>query len=86
MTAEEFGLWQAYLQEEPLPPAHTAAVAEIIAACANGKIPPPRGRWWGALDFMPKRWQPAKKPSQPAPKQSAEAGAAALRAMFGSRK
>jgi hypothetical protein len=91
MTAEEFGLWQAYLQEEPLPPAHTAALAELIAAAANGKIPPPRGRWWSALDFMPKRWtgKPKPAPGSPAPKPSSTGGAnsaAALRAFLGPRR
>ncbi len=94
MTAEEFGLWQAYLHEEPLPPAYTAALAELIAASANGKIPPPRGRWWGALDFMPKRWQgkatagpaAAKSGSGGSGKAGSGASAEALRSFLGRRR
>lgn len=78
MTAEEFGLWQAYLSEEPLPPGPTAALAELIAAQANGPVRRPPGRWWSALDFMPKRWDPPK-PAKPPRAASPSTAANALR-------
>lgn len=60
MSAEEFGLWEVFNEEEPIgPTAFALAVAQIRTAIANGPLQPPQGRKsFSAIDFYPERWQP----------------------------
>lgn len=61
---------QAYLAEEPIDPAMLAALAEMLAAMANGPLHRKDKRTWKAADFMPDRWQPEKQQEeQPSPMQ-----------------
>lgn len=57
MTAEEFGLWLAFFDEEPLSPGLTGALAEVMLALHAGLMPKKPG--WTLADFLPTRW---KKP------------------------
>lgn len=70
MTAEEFGLWRVFLEEEPIGlHAMPAMMAALLAALANGPLQPPEGRKsWRFSDFMPRPWRkPEPKREQPAP-------------------
>lgn len=78
MTAEEFGLWLAWLENEPA----DAAVlwASLMAAIANGPMRKRDKSNFTAADFLsPERWQAPPEPSAPATRAQT---AAALRAMF----
>lgn len=65
MTAEEFGLWQAFITEEPLNPGQTAGVAEVLLALHQGLIARKGGRGWSLSDFLPKRWRKSEAPTAP---------------------
>jgi hypothetical protein len=65
LSAAEFFEAQAYLAEEPLDPALLAALAEMLAAVANGPLQRQDKRLWSAADFLPRRWQPAEPPPPP---------------------
>lgn len=80
MSAEEFGLWSAFLDSEPIGPAGAfAALAELLAALANGPLQPPQGRKsFRAQDFIDvNRWQPPEQAPPPA-----EPDAHAIAALF----
>lgn len=76
LTAAEFFEAQAYLREEPLDPALLSALAEMLAALANGALQRKDKAVWSAADFLPRRWVAEDKPAEPDPM----AFAAALRA------
>lgn len=67
VTAEEFGLWLAFFEKEPMGPAQLMpALAEIRAAMANGPLKAPQGRLWSSDDFFDaKRWVAAPAEAQP---------------------
>lgn len=73
ISAEEFGLWLAFNDEEPLgATALQIAVAQIRAAIANGPLQPPGGRKsFSASDFFSKRWEAveAAAPREPTPEE-----------------
>lgn len=56
MTAEEFGTWQVYLAEEPIPAPHMRLHADLMAAHANGALTREDKRLWRGGDFMPDLW------------------------------
>lgn len=60
LTGEEFGLWLALLEVEPMGPAQLmVSVAELKAELRNGPVGRKDGRHWMASDFMDvDRWQP----------------------------
>lgn len=53
MSMEEFGDACAYLESEPIEPALVRALAEILAATANGPLTRKDKRLWSSEDFMP---------------------------------
>lgn len=67
MTSEDFGLLVAFQEVEPMGPAQLMpALAEILAALANGPLKPPDSRpSWSSRDF----WSAltAWAPQKPAP-------------------
>lgn len=68
ITAAEFAEAEAYLREEPLDPALLGALAEMLAAAANGPLSRKDKRQWKAADFLPERWKPeAQAPAEHAP-------------------
>jgi hypothetical protein len=75
MTAEEFALWQVFLEEEPLEPGITAALGELLFAIYQALLPKKRGSW-SLSDFVPKRWR------KPDPDAGAPPSADALRAFL----
>ena len=66
MSAAEFFEAQTYLAEEPLDPGLLAALAEMLAALANGALQRKDKAVWRAADFLPERWRPAPPPGVPA--------------------
>ena len=61
LSAEEFGLWIEFLENEPIGPASTLSMlAEVLCALANGPLKPPPGRKsFQAADFFDAtRWAP----------------------------
>lgn len=62
MTSEDFGLLVAFQEVEPMGPAQLMpALAEILAALANGPLKPPESsKPWSARDFWStvKAWAP----------------------------
>jgi hypothetical protein len=69
MSAQEFGLWSTFLENEPMGPASMLAMlAEVLAALANGPLRAPKGRGaFRAADFLDAtRWQPAAAAALPA--------------------
>ena len=70
MSAEEFGLWMAFLDNEPIGPAASHSMqAELLSALANGPLQPPHGRKsYRALDFIdPQRWAPPVPAAEASP-------------------
>lgn len=65
ITAEEFSEACVYLREEPLDPALLAALAEMLAALANGPLSRRDKQLWTAADFMLPRWQAADPQATP---------------------
>lgn len=69
MSAEEFGLWIEFQNEEPIgPQAHWLWLAEILASLANGPLKPPAGsKSFSASDFLKRMefWQPPAAAAPP---------------------
>jgi len=70
-SGQEFGLWDAFLEVEPIGPSAVLSMfAEVLAALANGPLKPPQGRnAFRSSDFMKAdRWKrpaPVAAPTQP---------------------
>lgn len=81
MSAEEFGLWLAWFDQEPCDPASLAQMwAQQMAALCNGPLTRKDKRSFQANDFLPAdRWQVEAELPKP---MSRKDTAAALKAMF----
>lgn len=81
MSAEEFGLWLAWFDQEPCDPMSLAQMwAQQMAALCNGPLTRKDKRMFQAGDFLPAdRWQVEAEPPKPMSRQDT---AAALKAMF----
>lgn len=83
MSAEEFGLWLAWFDQEPCDPAsHAQMWAQHMAALCNGLLARKDKRAFTPADFLPgDRWQ--VQDDAPPPKQmTRKETAAALKAIF----
>jgi hypothetical protein len=80
ISAEEFLEACVYLREEPLDPALLQALAEVLAALANGALSKQDKTLWTALDFLAPRWAAAD--AQPVPATQSTPTAGDLRALF----
>ena len=82
MSSHEFGLWQAYLVEEPVTPDVTLQLwATLMAAISNGPMRKKDKSAWKVADFLRERWRkpdPRKDPKNMTP----GATAGALRGAF----
>lgn len=59
MGAAEFGMWLAFLEEEPIGPADQLPLwASMMAALHNGPMVKKSKARWTAADFLPRMWQP----------------------------
>lgn len=57
MTAEDFGLWRAFLDEHQIAPeAQPAFMAQVIAAVMNGPMTRKDKNHFSATDFLPVPW------------------------------
>jgi hypothetical protein len=67
MSGEEFGLWLAMLEVEPMgAPAVLPAMAELKAELRNGPLAHPAKRLWAPGDFLDvNRWAPPAAPAAP---------------------
>lgn len=83
LSAEEFTEACVYLREEPLDPALLAALAELLAALANGALSKPDKSFWTSGEFLGSRWQTSAQPSEAADPATSSPTAAQLRSMFG---
>ncbi len=82
MSAEEFGLWLAWFDQEPCDPASLAQMwAQQMAALCNGPLSRKDKRLFQADEFLPAdRWK--VEAEQPKPAMTRKETAAALKAMF----
>jgi len=83
ISAEEFTEACVYLREEPLDPALLSALAEMLAALANGPLTKRDKTLWSAADFLATRWQlPQQDQAEAQTAASSGPTAAQMRAMF----
>lgn len=82
MSAEEFGLWLAWLDQEPCDPASFAQMwAQQMAALCNGPLSRKDKRLFLADEFLPThRWNVEHEETKPP--MTRKETAAALKAMF----
>lgn len=83
MSAQEFGWWLAWFDQEPCDPASLAQMwSQQMAALYNGPLTRRDKRMFRADDFLPSdRWR--QEPDAPPKQMSRQETAAALKAMFG---
>lgn len=80
LSADEFGLWRAWLAEhQAAPEAQPALMAQLIAAVMNGPLTRADKQFFKATDFLPQPW-PA--PAPPPKRLTRREMAAALKASF----
>jgi hypothetical protein len=83
MTAEEFGLWLAYFDEEPADPSSLPHLwAQLCALLANGPLQKKSKALFRPADFLPEQWKVAEEKPKRAPQLSRRALAARLKGMF----
>lgn len=83
MSAQEFGLWLAWFDQEPCDPASLAQMwAQQMAALFNGPLTRRDKRMFRADDFLPSdRWKVPDE-TKPDNQMSRQETAAALKALF----
>jgi hypothetical protein len=82
MSAQEFGLWLAWFDQEPCDPASFAQMwAQQMAALCNGPLTRRDKRMFSSEDFLPAdRWK--DEPDAAPTPMTRQQTAAALKAMF----
>lgn len=70
MSSEEFGLWLAYRSVQPFGPMMAMpAIADVLAAIANGPMTRKDKRDWRPEDFIDReRWKPSDTAGPPSKK------------------
>jgi len=86
MSAAEFGLWDAYLGEEPDDPAEHYANARLVAAIRNGQLERGDRRLFTAADCVTPRWVASESAPAPVAAPTAEQLRAQVQLLWGVRR